>query len=192
MDLLADQPGRPVDLIQVAERYQAGFPIPTPASAARIPFPSAPAVNNAFPPLLLSRADSTEKVHLCLVGETLRQRLAAYFDSGPQPLATGEKNMMNQKSGHTERFNRVLLNWLALQNAMSRVRQGRPEQDEAPLVPWECDDNEVRRLWSDLTRPENRATLWEWLCQSATGEQEIWALQALQECQFRFEHEPSR
>jgi hypothetical protein len=99
---------------------------------------------------------------------------------------------MSQKSGHTECFNRVLINWLALQAAMSRVRREHPEQDEAPLVPWECDDKEVCRLWNDLTRPENRAILWEWLCQSASGEREIWALQALQECQLRSEHETSR
>jgi hypothetical protein len=98
---------------------------------------------------------------------------------------------MNEKSGHTERFDRVLVNWLALQKAVSRVRQGLPEQDEAPLVPWGCDDKEVSRLWDEITRPNNLATLWEWLSHSASGEQEIWAMQAFQECQLRFDHENS-
>jgi hypothetical protein len=148
-------------------------------------------MNNTLPQLLLSRADSNEQIHLYHVGETLRQRLSSYFDSRPLPLAMDAKNM-NQESGHTETFNRVLLNWLALQEAMSRVRRARPNDDEAPLTPWDCDDDEVRRLWNDLTRPNNLATLWEWLCQSAPGEQEIWSLQALQECQLRVEHEKTR
>ncbi len=99
---------------------------------------------------------------------------------------------MNQKSGHTESFNRVLVNWLALQDAMSRIRRGQCEQGEVPLAPWNCEDDKVRRLWKDITQPKNLATLWEWLYQSAAGEQEIWALQALQECQLRSEHETSR
>lgn len=148
-------------------------------------------MNKAFPQLLLSQVDSNERIHLYHVGEKLRQRLASYFDSGLQPLAMDDKENMDQKSGHTESFNRVLLNWLALQEAMSRVRRARPEKENAPLAPWDCDDNEVRYLWDDITRPNNLSILWEWLCQSATGEQEIWAQQALQECRLRSERKKS-
>jgi hypothetical protein len=141
--------------------------------------------------LNLSRADSAGRIHLCLVGEKLRQRLAAYFNSEPLPLLL-ELHNMNEKSGHTESFNRVLVNWFALQEAVSRVRQGGLGQDEAPPAPWDCDDKEVCRLWDEITRPNNLATLWEWLSQSASGEQEIWAMQALQECLLRSEHETSK
>jgi hypothetical protein len=175
-----------------AARFPSGIPHPHFLGvAARISPVSDPAMNSALPELLRSRADSNERIHTYRVGEKLRKRLASYFDSGPQLAPTGEKNM-EQKSGHTENFNRVLVSWLALQNAMSRVRRGRSEENETPLTPWDCDDKEVCRLWDEITRPSNLATLWEWLRQSASGEQEIWALQALQECQLRSEHESSR
>jgi hypothetical protein len=43
----------------------------------------------------------------------------------------------------------------------------------------------VNRLWEEITRPENSSALAEWLCQSASGEAEIWAQQALTECWLR-------
>lgn len=92
---------------------------------------------------------------------------------------------MNRKSGNTESFNRLLVNWLALQKAVATFRSRTASQEATPLTPWTCEDPEVCRLWELITRPENLQTLWEWLYQSASGEPEIWAQQALQECELR-------
>jgi hypothetical protein len=147
---------------------------------------------NVTPREFLSlRAISTERIRLFRIGESLHEQLRSYFGTGPFP-AIADSIDMNKKSSHTESFNRILLNWLALQNAMSRVRQAHPVHEESPLTPWDCHDNEVRRLWNDITQPNNLDTFWEWLCHSAAGEQEVWALQALQECQQRSENEISR
>lgn len=95
----------------------------------------------------------------------------------PEPVISAAAN-----SGHTESFNRILLLWLDLQRAMEIQRR---TQNEPSLVPWMCEDDEVRRLWEKITRPQNSCALTEWLYQSASGEIESWAQQALRECQLR-------
>jgi hypothetical protein len=110
------------------------------------------------------------------------------FD-GPATLTVARD--VSKTGGHTESFNRVLVIWLALQDAMALVRQEEREHRESPLTPWDCNNQEVRRLWDELTHPKNLAALWEWLYQSASGEQEVWALQAYQECRVRSEEDDS-
>lgn len=83
-------------------------------------------------------------------------------------------------NGHTDRTHRILLLWLDLQRAIGRAGTSR-------LAPWECPDEQVARLWEQITRPQNEGLLVEWLYQSATGELERWAQEALLECRRRRE-----
>jgi hypothetical protein len=85
----------------------------------------------------------------------------------------------------TDHFNRVLVMWLDLNRAVARARRADKATGESSFVPWNCDDKEISGLWEKITRPENFQTLWEWLYQSASGEAEIWAQQALTECGLR-------
>ncbi len=130
-------------------------------------------------------------IHLHFIDEKIRRRLALHFKTDHLATLTDTK-AVSKKKGNTEQFNRVLVSWLALQQAVTRLRQSHPKIENHPVTPWNCDDAEVRRLWEDITRPENLAALWEWLYQSASGEAEIWATQALQECKLRSEEDGAR
>lgn len=132
------------------------------------------------------RTISTERIRLFRIGESLRERLRPYFGIEPFPTIAVSPDM-NRKSGNTESFNRLLVNWLALQNAVGSFRSRAAGQEATPLTPWNCEDPEVRRLLELVTRPENLQMPWQWLRQSASGETEIWAQQVLQECQLRSE-----
>ena len=77
-----------------------------------------------------------------------------------------------------DRRHQILLLWLNLQRAIGRIRG-------AVIQPWECNDQEVVALWEQITHPKNQRLLEEWLYQSAAGELELWAQQALTECRRR-------
>jgi hypothetical protein len=80
--------------------------------------------------------------------------------------------------GQTEQFNRLLLLWLDLQQAVRRTK--RPQ-----AAPWECADKEVARLWRLITDPGHARVLEQWLFQAASGEMELWAQHALLEARRR-------
>ncbi len=79
---------------------------------------------------------------------------------------------------HTKRTQKLLLLWLDLQQVIRNV--GQPG-----VCPWECNDNEVARLWEQITEPMNQRALEEWLYQSVEGQPAEWARQALQACRER-------
>ncbi len=83
-------------------------------------------------------------------------------------------------NGHTDRTNRLLSLWLDLQTAFGKTSRPR-------VVPWECQNPEVARLWAQITEPANQRALEEWLYQIAPGQMELWAQQALGECRRRRE-----
>lgn len=140
-------------------------------------------IQNEFKQLLESRRFSEERARLHQLGERLRKRLAVVFKAEAPP---DDQKIISppNTNGHTEKFNRILTMWLDLQRAIAKAKK---EQSESLTVPWDCKDKEISRLWEEITRPENLPALWEWLYQSASGEQEIWAQQAFQECQIRSE-----
>lgn len=86
-------------------------------------------------------------------------------------------------SSHTDRINRMLLLWLDLQRAVRNA-------GGTAVVPWECTDAAVIQSWDQITQPQNERALEEWLYQSATGESESWAQQALLACRRRLRRNP--
>ena len=79
---------------------------------------------------------------------------------------------------HTERINRLLALWLDLQQAVAG-------SGESPATPWNSQDQTVCGIWRQITHPQNRRALEEWLFQIAPGPLESWAQQALLECRRR-------
>jgi hypothetical protein len=118
------------------------------------------------------------------IGDQLRTRLARYLAVA---LPHAESIDMNT---HTERMNRLLLLWLELQKAVASAagraaRATESKAEIATLPPWTSPDENVRKLWTQITHPRNHRALEEWLYQAASGETELWAQAALAECRRR-------
>lgn len=135
-----------------------------------------------------SRRSSEERTRLHRIGETLRNRLALSLQMA---LPSDQPGINVVLGGHTDQFNRILVLWLDLNRAVTEARFASQSEHESELVPWGGEVPEITRLWEQITRPKNLAALLEWLRQSASGEAEIWAQQALKECQLRSEEENS-
>ena len=135
-----------------------------------------------FQQLLQSRKEAEERTRLHEIGEKLRRRLGRVLKAEAQPE---RQKLARPNAGNTEKFDRILVLWLDLQKAFTKARNDGQSKAESQQVPWSCEDKEVSRLWEQITRPGNSSALAEWLYQSATGEQEIWAQQALTECWLR-------
>ena len=142
-------------------------------------------MKNELTHFLQSRIVSEERARLYRIGERLRNRLAHSLGNGVKSVV--EPRIDTPKQSDATHFNRLLIMWLDLNCAIARARHAEKALGESNIVPWNCDDKQIGRLWEEITRPANFQILWEWLYQSASGEAEIWAQQALTECQLRSE-----
>lgn len=87
------------------------------------------------------------------------------------------------RENDTEQSSRILVLWLDLRKAMDAVKRAGPVITE--VTRWDCDAERVRVLWASLTRPENERALREWLLVIGPGQDELWAHEAIRECQCR-------
>ena len=125
--------------------------------------------------------DDPEDVRFEQIGDQLRQRLA--------------HRLGTNTNSHTDRINRLLILWLDLQQAVraAEIAARAKRADDPPstpdpasaVIPWDCNDKEIQRLWNQITHPDNRRALEEWLYQVAPPELELWAQRALLECRKR-------
>jgi hypothetical protein len=112
-----------------------------------------------------------DRTDLERLGERLRRRLE-------RAMAEPAQDAKTPMESQTDRITRLLVLWLDLQQALARAKQPR-------VVPWDCSDKEVGRLWAQITDPKNQRALEEWLFQVAPGRLELWAQHALLESRRR-------
>ena len=105
------------------------------------------------------------------------------FEKVRRRLAEDEEYIRLIEQGHTERFNRVLAQWLELERAM----QERDHHNCAPsqCTPWQCPDKRVREAWEKLTDPINVLPLENLYYQLQDGPQLELAREALKVCRDR-------
>lgn len=88
-----------------------------------------------------------------------------------------------KNEGDTERVDKMVVLWLALQQAIVEV--GRKSPVKCPVAPWNCEDRQVRELWEKITRPDNLTVLERWPRMVGDSRSQDWALRALGICRQR-------
>lgn len=93
------------------------------------------------------------------------------------------------EAGNTERFDRVLAQWIDLQRAIP-LREKSADQ-KCGCAPWESSDKRVRDAWDKLTNPSNLLALESLFYQLPEGPQMEMARKALQVCRERSARTPA-
>lgn len=105
------------------------------------------------------------------------------FEKVRRRLAEDQEYIRLIEQGNTERFHRVLSQWIELQ----RVIQERDHRNCATnqCTPWQCPDKRVREAWDRLTDPRNAVPLENLFYQLPEGPQLELVREALKVCRDR-------
>jgi hypothetical protein len=93
------------------------------------------------------------------------------------------------EEGNTERFDRVLAQWIDLQRAILLCEKSADQK--GGCAPWESSDKRVRDAWDKLTNPSNLLALESLFYQLPEGPQLEMARKALQVCRERSARTPA-
>ncbi|MBE0541953.1 MAG: hypothetical protein IH623_11245 [Verrucomicrobia bacterium] len=105
------------------------------------------------------------------------------FEKVRRRLAEDEEYIRLIEQGNTERFNRVLAQWLELERAIQERDHRNCATDQC--TPWQCPDKRVREAWEKLTDPRNVLPLENLYYQLPDGPQLELAREALKVCRGR-------
>lgn len=91
-------------------------------------------------------------------------------------------------TSNTDRFTRVFVYWLDLQNAI-QARQVHVNREKG-CTPWACPESRVREAWQALTYPRNVLALEEFFYHLTDDSQLDLARKALEACRQRAKADP--
>lgn len=99
------------------------------------------------------------------------------------------RRFAKMEQGNTERFDRVLAQWIDLQRAI--LLREKSEDQKGGGAPWESSDKCVRDAWDKLTNPSNLLAVESLFYQLPEGPQMEMARKALQVCRDQSARTPA-